>query len=169
MVRPPPHPYPQPHSATRLSATTPPPAGPPECNCNAIRLSPADVPVRDVDGVIYANLCLARCQHADIDTTREHRTAPVQNGRSTINVPVMVHITHAFDSLKATLPSCTAVPTVAVSGAAGGGAAPYNPRLIDAQAALGPADLTRYSAEGFRLVAKIKMQAGKAWTPRLAR
>lgn len=57
----------------------------------------------------------------------------------------------------------------AVSGAAAGGPPPYNPRLIDAGAALGPADLARYSAEGFRLVAKIKMQAGKAWTPRLAR
>ncbi|KAL4425886.1 hypothetical protein ABPG75_009902 [Micractinium tetrahymenae] len=40
-----------------------------ECNCTAIRLSPTDVPVRDKDGVMYANLCLAQCQHADIDTS----------------------------------------------------------------------------------------------------
>lgn len=59
--------------------------------------------------------------------------------------------------------------TAAVSGAAAGGGAPYNPRLIDGQAALGPADFNRYSGEGFRLVAKIKMRAGKAWTPHLAR
>lgn len=34
------------------------------CDCKNIRLSPADTPVCDADGVTYANRCLAKCQGA---------------------------------------------------------------------------------------------------------